>query len=191
MNRRTTIPKATREQVLAEFNHRCAVCGAERPQVHHIDENPANNDPLNLLPLCPNCHLTDHHNPTRPIDPLKLTLFRKYKDPAILKPQFEPLFSRTRFLFDLSEPVGYDALKSRTSELRDFVSVLEMGAFYSSRLHQLIGPPPGRGFVDLYEPDEVTQHWWREHEREYREQLVTNREAVLALVVELLRYQRW
>ena len=41
--------KAVRDSLLDEFNHRCAVCGVDRPQVHHIDENPSNNDPLNLI----------------------------------------------------------------------------------------------------------------------------------------------
>lgn len=48
------------------FNHHCARCGQncrnarsreEQLQVHHIDENPANNDPENLIPLCARCHL--------------------------------------------------------------------------------------------------------------------------------------
>ena len=48
------------------FNHHCARCGLEcsRPkgsreflQVHHIDENPGNNDLENLIPLCARCHL--------------------------------------------------------------------------------------------------------------------------------------
>jgi hypothetical protein len=28
--------------------------------VHHIDRNPANNDPVNLLTLCSTCHLKLH-----------------------------------------------------------------------------------------------------------------------------------
>ena len=48
------------------FNHHCARCGRDslRPrnsreqlQVHHIDENPGNNDIENLIPLCAVCHL--------------------------------------------------------------------------------------------------------------------------------------
>lgn len=48
------------------FNHHCAFCGkhcATRTrqhdllQVHHIDENPQNNDFENLIPLCAVCHL--------------------------------------------------------------------------------------------------------------------------------------
>ncbi|MDQ3011542.1 MAG: HNH endonuclease, partial [Acidobacteriota bacterium] len=78
--------------MLKEFNYRCAICAIDNPQLHHIDETPSNNDPMNLVPLCPNCHLIDQHNPTRTLDPIKLSLFRKFKDPFILKSQFDPLF---------------------------------------------------------------------------------------------------
>ena len=48
------------------FNHHCARCGRdcsnpkdsrEMLQVHHIDENPGNNNLENLIPLCSVCHL--------------------------------------------------------------------------------------------------------------------------------------
>ncbi len=48
------------------FNYHCASCGKdchapsnqeELLQVHHIDENPGNNDLENLIPLCAACHL--------------------------------------------------------------------------------------------------------------------------------------
>ncbi len=48
------------------FNFYCARCGKEcsvktNPdmvlQVHHIDENPGNNDLENMIPLCSSCHL--------------------------------------------------------------------------------------------------------------------------------------
>lgn len=57
--KRTSIPKAVQEKVLKEYAHKCSVCGAPHPQLHHIDEDPSNHSPHNLLPLCPNCHLTD------------------------------------------------------------------------------------------------------------------------------------
>ena len=56
-SKRPGVPKTVKEAVLKEYNHLCSICGAPRPQVHHIDEDNANNDPLNLLPLCPNHHL--------------------------------------------------------------------------------------------------------------------------------------
>lgn len=99
---RKAIPKAVKDAVLKEFNHHCAMCNTANPHVHHIDENPENNDPQNLLPLCPNCHLLDHHNPTAVVDPKKLSLFRQFKDPRILSSEFHPLFIRLRFLLDLN-----------------------------------------------------------------------------------------
>jgi len=122
---------------------------------------------------------------------LQLSLFRKHKDPVILKTQFEPLFQRARFLYEVSENVGSEALDSRVSELVAFVASLEMGAFYSERLFQLLDSPSGRLYVDLYESEEVTKHWHNEWEREYRGKLLANRDNALALVVELLRYQKW
>lgn len=60
-------PKPIRDQVLKEYHHRCAIRGEDNPQIHHIDEDPSNNDPLNLLPLCPNCH-SAIHDPLNPIE---------------------------------------------------------------------------------------------------------------------------
>ena len=48
--RRRAISASVQNAVLKEFNDRCALCGEDRPQVHHIDENSANTDSLNLLP---------------------------------------------------------------------------------------------------------------------------------------------
>lgn len=37
--------------------HECIICGENRIiDVHHFDENKNNNDPSNLIPLCPNHH---------------------------------------------------------------------------------------------------------------------------------------
>jgi len=46
------------------FHHhekKCCVCGFDLiVEVHHLDENKHNNDPLNLVPLCPNHHQVWH-----------------------------------------------------------------------------------------------------------------------------------
>jgi hypothetical protein len=40
---------------------RCAACAAvSRIEVHHIDRDPSNNDPVNLVPLCIDCHTVVH-----------------------------------------------------------------------------------------------------------------------------------
>lgn len=39
----------------------CSLCGKEGyTEVHHIDENPMNNDPSNLIRLCKSCHALQH-----------------------------------------------------------------------------------------------------------------------------------
>lgn len=189
---RKAIPRAKREAVLREYNHACAICGTANPQIHHIDGDHSNNDVLNLLPLCPNCHLGDQHNPTKPLDPARIALFRRFKDPAILSAQFEPLFARLRFL-DVpdTDTVEINVLESSARELVDFVSVLEMGEFYSRRLSELIGPDPHPRFWTADTPRSEFERWDREDLAKYVAKLSDSRETAYGLVVELLRYQEW
>lgn len=193
---REPIPKATKEQVLSEFNHRCAICAADRPHLHHIDENPSHNDPQNLIPLCPNHHLTDQHNPTRSIDPDKLQFFRAHKDPVILWPQFHPLFTRMRFLDDIRDDTAN--LPQYVNDLINFVAELEMGGYYSKKLRSVMPNVPQRQhFSGTMTAENVRRFSERatvqlgEEQQEYRETLRNIREQVHELVVELLRYQRW
>lgn len=55
---RTEIPADTAAQVLFASDRTCCVCRKpEKPvQIHHVDENPANNDDDNLAVLCFDCH---------------------------------------------------------------------------------------------------------------------------------------
>lgn len=60
---RVAIPTATQQQVYARARGRC-----ERPHcsysgklhLHHIDVNPSNNSPTNIIAICPNCHSRIH-----------------------------------------------------------------------------------------------------------------------------------
>jgi len=46
---------------LQNHEHQCVVCGFDKiVAIHHIDENKKNNDPRNLIPLCPNHHEMVH-----------------------------------------------------------------------------------------------------------------------------------
>ena len=185
-------PKAIRDAVMNEFNHKCAICGKERPQVHHIDEDPSNNDPLNLIPLCPNCHLIDQHNPTGIVDPAKVRIFREYKDPAILTPQFHTLFVRLKFLDHVLDTQTPYALQKRAEELVAFVAELEMGKFYSPQIHNLTKPRQyshrATGGSGATAELQVAQ---QREAAEFREQLRNVRSRVVHLVVELLRFQSW
>ena len=190
---RVAIPKKTAEAVLGEYSHRCAICGSDRPHLHHVDEDPSNNDQSNLLPLCPNCHLRDQHNPTHRIETAKLQLFRWFKDPAILRPQFHPVFARQEFLSAVTEgedPV--DGLERQANELIELVQAMEMGDFYAKRISELIAPLRYAFVINLGGgPDPAYERQRREKSRDYRAKLVANRVAVRALLVESLRYQRW
>lgn len=56
---------ATHYRTIALNNHekKCVVCGFDKVvAIHHIDENKKNNDPTNLIPLCPNHHEMVHNN---------------------------------------------------------------------------------------------------------------------------------
>jgi hypothetical protein len=190
---RLAIPRATQDKVLSEYNHRCAVCGADKPHFHHIDENPSNNDPMNLIPLCPNHHLTDQHDPTRAIEPEKLKLFRQFKDPAILKTQFHPLFVRLRFLDYIDTSSDALQLENKAKELVNFVAALEMGSFYSNSISGLTKRPPHLYFA-IAGDDEVERKEklkYELHLQQYLEKLRSSRDEVYALCVELLRFQNW
>jgi hypothetical protein len=199
---RKKMPTKIRDAVLKEYKHKCAICGVDEPQVHHIDEDPSNNELENLLPLCPKCHLTDQHNPTRKIDIQKLILFRKYKDPAILKPQFDPLYKRQIFLSEVEindEPTN--SLEQQAHELTYFISFLDMGKFYEEKISQLMRPV-GVGLVGgksvrilTGEPDPEYEKEYKNQKRKsyrkYRQKLVDNKAEIQSLIVELLRYQAW
>ncbi len=67
-----TFRPAIRKYLLEKYNYCCYVCGFNKLhprtnmpilQIHHIDENPTNNNEDNLVILCPNCHaLADSKN---------------------------------------------------------------------------------------------------------------------------------
>ena len=189
---RKSVPKATKDLVLREFNHRCAICGIDKPQIHHIDEDPGNNSPENLLPLCPNCHLLDQHDPTSTVDQRKLSLFRKFKDPLILSAQFEPLFKRMRFLMQLTE-VAFDLNEatSKAKELVEFILRLEMGAFYGPKIQELVNYISPVRIYGTNTPDDAYEKLDEESRKDHFEKLRISSSQVLELAVELLRYQRW
>ena len=188
---RRAVPVPIRKRLLEEFNHRCALCGGDRPQVHHIDLDPSNNDSTNLIPLCPSCHLTDQHNPTAPLDPDKLTLFRRHKDPLILGHQFEPLFRRMSVLRDSRQFESLEAIDAAVADLLSFVSALEMWSYYYPRLKELLDRQSifevGLGGV----PEAEIRRMTSVAHAHYQRVLTERRLAVEDLVVELLRYQRW
>ena len=190
---RTAIPKKTRDAVLAEYSHRCAICGTTKPQLHHIDGDHSNHQSLNLLPLCPNCHLSDQHNPTAELDSGILSLFRKHKDPAVLKPQFYPIYIRQKFLDEITEsnlPIG--DIDCSVTELVEFVAEFEMGGYYSRKLQTLLKLPSiPRVALLSRDPDPAYDAACEAEYATYRKTVVVNRETARSLIIEMLRYQKW
>jgi hypothetical protein len=57
--RRKSLPQKIKMRLQKEVDSHCPFCDSgdvDHFQFHHIDENPENNDPGNLLMLCPTCH---------------------------------------------------------------------------------------------------------------------------------------
>lgn len=197
---REHVPKATRESVMGEFSYRCALCGTDDPQLHHIDEDPSNNEEMNLIPLCPNCHLTDQHDPTKQIDEEILQLFRRHRDPTILSSQFSVLYKRAR-PFLRPEDYDYEEKKDAVNTFLSFVSSLEHGDHYNGELSALItkgGVSLGTLYLDP--PRTPSEKERREKEREerekkrrsqYNEKLRSNTDEVEGLIIELLKFQDW
>jgi hypothetical protein len=190
---RLNIPKPIRDQVLKEYSHRCAIRNEDNPQIHHIDENPSNNDPLNLIPLCPNCHSTIHNSLTA-IGIGRLQFFRRYKHPFILAPQFQPLFKRLQFLNEIRDDSDVDDLQSKAAELRSFVRTHERGDFYSNRIGGLLQYPEFNASFSIGMDGRVPQ-WYIDGKNNERPQYLTKlknaREHVFELIVEMLAYQNW
>lgn len=191
--KRVNISNKIRESVLREFNHKCALCGEPNPQIHHIDGDPSNNSEANLIPLCPNHHLQDQHNPTEPMDSKKLVLFRQCKDPAILDSKFHPLFIRLQFLDTVSENSDTHVIEVKARELCDFIEALNMGEFYSKRIAELLKKTSTPYCVQLGNPasEEAHMRYRKQDIENYRKKVVSNRSKVIALVIELIRYQSW
>ena len=168
------------------------MCGRHEPHLHHIDEDPSHNEVENLLPLCPNCHLQDIHDPTGTPDINKILLFRKFKDPLILDPRFHPIFTRTKFLYAHDAPERTQTFKFYNEELVDLVSELKLGGFYRKKIdyhlkyfcthyaHKLrIDGIEARKNEILHDPTlRIAAHQY-------------SVECVEQLLVELLRYQEW
>lgn len=54
---RIPIPQDVAAKVLFESDRTCCVCRMKKPiQIHHIDDDPGNNDVVNLAVLCFDCH---------------------------------------------------------------------------------------------------------------------------------------
>lgn len=57
--KRIAVPPKLKAELQKEINSKCPLCYSEEVghfEIHHIDENPENNNFANLLMICPTCH---------------------------------------------------------------------------------------------------------------------------------------
>ena len=189
--KRARIPKSIKDSILLEYNHKCAICGKERPQLHHIDKNPNNNDPNNIIPLCPNCHLTDQHNPTADIDMGILKLFRVYKDPILLTPQFYPIYRRFRYLYELKENDLLQNILAKANDLIGFIRSFNSGEYYAHQVEILLRDPLKRCQIELHEIGTGKYGTTEDIMKKYVGIIKNNVKPAEHLLVEQLRYQGW
>ena len=57
---RSAVPEQLKREIIGRSNNRCCVCQTPFINIHHVDQDPSNNAPDNLAPLCPNCHSQAH-----------------------------------------------------------------------------------------------------------------------------------
>lgn len=72
---------ATNYRTIALQNHlaECIICGFSKiVAIHHIDENKKNNNPINLIPLCPNHHEMVHSKWKHEVIPFIIEWQEKY-----------------------------------------------------------------------------------------------------------------
>ena len=128
----------------------------------------------------------DTDNPTRKIETGRLRLFREWKDPAILSPQFEPLFRRLVLLQHSSGDT--EEVCGQAEDFCNFVRSLRMGRYYANRFHELIKPP--LLFV-LTEEAKRQSEQYRIEGAQLINRLNDCYAELVRLSVELLRYQDW
>ena len=59
---------------------KCVVCGEDKiVEVHHLDENNKNNDPSNLIPLCPTHHKYWHSRYKKKVEKIVLKYIRDWR----------------------------------------------------------------------------------------------------------------
>ncbi|HDO1383596.1 TPA: HNH endonuclease [Aeromonas veronii] len=77
---RRRIPKELETTILYKSAFKCCVCRVKRAgQIHHLDQNPANNVESNLVALCGSCHdeAHTHHSLSKNLTPTKIKDLKK------------------------------------------------------------------------------------------------------------------
>lgn len=191
-SQRINIPKAAHDRVLKEYDYRCAICEAGKPEVYHIDDDMPGDD-LNLLPLCSKCHERFASRSSDAVEMYKLKLFRKYKQQLILHSLFHLIFKRLIFLDGIDADIEWEYMQSKIGELIRIVSIQERGDFYAKEISRLVAFRP---FVASYSVslfDDSVPEWYAEAKKKEKpkhiEQVRQSKEQICDLIIEMLTLQ--
>jgi len=140
-----TLSAADLRTAIREGNQSCAVANCERnaTDVHHLDHNHSNHDPLNLAPACKLCH-DEEHGITADMNELKLLTREFYA----VQDHRKALSNRIGAYERLGLPVTYvhQALKDieeTETKLKDYiVTMLRHNAFHNAWLKHIKGIGP-------------------------------------------------
>ncbi|MCF7944843.1 MAG: hypothetical protein K9L75_04835 [Spirochaetia bacterium] len=186
---RINIPKKIKEKVLKEFSNQCAICKKSSPELHHIDENPNNNDENNLIPLCPNCHSNYAHNPNKQFSEYKLFLFRKYRNRVVFSQNFEPLLSRSRFILESTDSYN-KATIDQYKDLLKFIESFNNGNYYTNKLKELLDY---HKYVRAVFSNSKNNFETSNNKEllEFIENVRLNKDEAIKTIIEMAAYQGW
>lgn len=124
---RTPIPAEIDTAVRVEAGYRCSMprCGETSGlEVHHIDGNPSNHDPANLLVLCAVCHarVTRGDIPRQACKMIKREVSLRSASPDQLQQMRDEIIFEMRSLMGL-QPISRPLLKEEKGSLRPDVRV--------------------------------------------------------------------
>jgi hypothetical protein len=71
--------KYLKEEIKKRDDYLCQYCGLKKKllHIHHIDYNKLNNNPINLICLCVNCHMSTNYNRQKWKDFFNILMFKK------------------------------------------------------------------------------------------------------------------
>jgi hypothetical protein len=140
MKKRTKIPQKTETEVLFINDRTCCVCRNKKKGVciHHIDDNPSNNDISNLSVVCTECHDLIHKKggTTKGISPSLLLKYKHEWETSIKykrTPETSPLKSESGiekilFKFEIRKKI----FELQALDDNDLKSIKENLEFYES-----------------------------------------------------------
>ena len=181
---RKEIPAALATSVKTEFGNRCAMCREPYVTIHHIDENPSNNNRQNLIPLCPNCHHGRVHGyGGNKIDRRALELYRELGTRFAATGAYNLLLKRSAYITSgMFEQLDSDQLSNALDDLLSFVRGLKFGPHFEKKLSRLLRPPrrPGNVYLTFIGDDYDTAADLRRNEAERKARLLEHTKAYKA-----------